>query len=459
MVIPQEYPNIRVKNIDVDLLENGSGHESAADLVMGEILDSDSRLFVVHRKAQRWVQTYEPVETSNTGESGWTFREGGVYLITGGLGRIGVAISEFLAEKYRASLVLVGRSRLPGRASWDSWVAGRTPEDPVCAKIRIIERIEKLGGHVLYVNANVSDVNAMRGVIEQAYQCYGTLHGVIHGAGIVGDDGYCEIKDSDHENCDAHFQAKAHGLLVLEEVLQDKPLDFCLLMSSLTSVLGGIGQAAYASSNIYMDSFVRRHNRTSPVPWLSVNWDVWRLQDQDAIASGLGTTLKELGMSAAEATEMMETALAVKTASQLVVSTGDLGARIDQWIKLESLNPKQSAAASSPDRSGFSQRPALQTHYDAPNDETEEHIARVWADALGINEVGINDNFSELGGHSLIAIRIVSELRKVFQIDLPVRALFEAPTVATLSSYVKQHLIAEIEALSEDEARLLVSGE
>src|SRR6185369_4654733 len=105
MVIPQEYPNIRVKNIDVDLLENGSGHESAADLVMGEILDSDSRLFVVHRKAQRWVQTYEPVETSNTGESGWTFREGGVYLITGGLGRIGVAISEFLAEKYRASLV------------------------------------------------------------------------------------------------------------------------------------------------------------------------------------------------------------------------------------------------------------------------------------------------------------------------------------------------------------------
>src|SRR6185503_18437564 len=116
------YPNIRVKGIDVDLLENGSGHESAADLVMGEILDSDSRLFVVHRKAQRWVQTYEPVEKSNIRKSGSSFREGGVYLITGGLGRIGIAISEYLAKKYRASLVLVGRSFLPNRKSWGSWI-------------------------------------------------------------------------------------------------------------------------------------------------------------------------------------------------------------------------------------------------------------------------------------------------------------------------------------------------
>ena len=91
-------------------------------------------------------------------------------------------------------------------------------------------------------------------------------------------------------------------MLVLEEVLDGKNLDFCLLLSSLTSVLGGIGQAAYASSNIYMDSFARRHNRTSPVPWLSVNWDVWRLHSHTAIDSGLGTTLKELGMNAEEAT-------------------------------------------------------------------------------------------------------------------------------------------------------------
>ena len=436
MVIRQEYPNIRVKSIDVDFAERANGHESAADLVLGEFLDSDSNPFVAYRHAQRWVQTYEPVVSGNTGRSPSSFREAGVYLITGGLGKIGVAISEYLAEKYRANLVLVGRSGLPGRESWDTWIGSHPTDDPVSARIGTIKRIEKLGGHVLYVNASVADLNAMRLVVEQAYQRFGTLHGVIHGAGIVGDEGYREIKDSCHDNCDGHFQAKAHGLLVLEDVLDGKPLDFCLLLSSLTSVLGGIGQAAYASSNIYMDLFARRHNRTSPVPWLSVNWDVWRLRDDSATDPGLGRTLQELGMSAGEAMEMMETVLPVRTASQLVVSTGDLGARINQWINLESLNTQGPATVTSATRSTLSQRPSLQTNYEAPRDETEQQIARILQDALGINEVGIHDSFAELGGHSLLAVRIVAELRKAFQIDLPVRALFDAPTVAELSRYI-----------------------
>jgi len=100
----------------------------------------------------------------------------------------------------------------------------------------------------------------------------------------------------------------------------------------------------------------------------------------------------------------------------------------------------------------------LPTHFDAPRDETEQQIARIWQNALGIDAIGINDNFSQLGGHSLIAIRIVAELRKAFQIDLPVRALFDAPTVAELSRYIQEHLIAEIDALTEEEARQLVSN-
>ena len=134
-----------------------------------------------------------------------------------------------------------------------------------------------------------------------------------------------------------------------------------------------------------------------------------------------------------------------------MVSTGDLGARIDQWIRLETATP--------PTRPAPSQRPSLHTIYDAPRDETEQQIAAIWQDALGIDAVGINDSFAELGGHSLLAIRIVAELRQAFQIDLPVRALFDAPTVAELSHYIKQHIIAEIDALTDEEARKLVSNQ
>jgi acyl transferase domain-containing protein len=420
MVIRQEYPNIRTKSIDVD-----SSEPRVADFVLGEFAQSDSDIFVAYRNGHRWVQTYEPVALDGIDERP-LFRERGVYLITGGLGKVGTAISEYLAQKYRARLVLVGRSQLPGTTS-------------------AIETLEELGAEVLYLNANVADLDAMRAVINRAYEHFGTLHGVIHGAGIVKDN-YREIKDTDAEYCAGHFQAKAHGARVLEDLLGGKPLDFCLLLSSLTSVLGGIGQAAYAASNIYLDSFARRHNRTSSVPWLSVNWDVWRVHE-DTADSGLGATLKELGMTVAEAMATMEKALKLKAASQLVVSTGDLGARIDQWIKLESLNPTAIAR----------QRAALPpTPHDPPRNETEQQVARIWQEALGIDTIGIHDHFAKLGGHSLLAIRIVSELRRAFQTDLTIKALFDAPTVAELSNYIKERLVAAIESLSDEEAQQLV---
>jgi hypothetical protein len=104
-----------------------------------------------------------------------------------------------------------------------------------------------------------------------------------------------------------------------------------------------------------MDAFARRHNRTSSVPWLSVNWDVWRLE-HTTMDSGRSTTLKELGMSAAEAMEMVERTVALKTAGQLVVSTGDLSARIDQWIKLESLSTQSTSTGTSPNHTALSKR-------------------------------------------------------------------------------------------------------
>ena len=273
MVIRQEYPNIRAKSIDLDLSGHASEHELAADLVLGECLDSDSSVFVAYRNAQRWVQTYEPVTLETPGHGRSSFREGGVYLITGGLGTIGIAISEYLAQNYKARLVLVGRSSVPAEIL-GHWIGSHPADDR--RRESTIERIQTLGAEVVYVNANVADVDGMRGAIEQAYQRFGTLHGVIHAAGIVSDNGLQEINDCHYENCERHFQAKAHGLLVLEDVLDGKTLDFCLLVSSLTSVLGGIGHAAYAASNVYMDSFARKHNRSHRVPWLSVNFDLWR---------------------------------------------------------------------------------------------------------------------------------------------------------------------------------------
>jgi len=124
-------------------------------------------------------------------------------------------------------------------------------------------------------------------------------------------------------------------------------------------------------------------------------------------------------------------------------------------------------ALPAPDQS----RPEMEEAFVAPGTPTEEVLARIWSDILGVERVGVHDNFFELGGHSLLAIQLVSRLRNALPVELPLRTLFEAPTVAGLASEIV-HLrvgelpqesldimLTEVEALSDDEASRLFKQE
>jgi phthiocerol/phenolphthiocerol synthesis type-I polyketide synthase E len=110
----------------------------------------------------------------------------------------------------------------------------------------------------------------------------------------------------------------------------------------------------------------------------------------------------------------------------------------DQPLLGEPGQPPETAA-------GRYARPTLRAPYVAPTTEAEQRIAQIWQDLLGIAEVGIHDNFFQLGGHSLSGTQLVSQLRAVFQVDVPLRSIFEAPTVAELGLLVEDLLIAELE--------------
>jgi acyl-coenzyme A synthetase/AMP-(fatty) acid ligase/acyl carrier protein len=94
----------------------------------------------------------------------------------------------------------------------------------------------------------------------------------------------------------------------------------------------------------------------------------------------------------------------------------------------------------------------------APETPTEELLAGIWRQLLGV-EVGIYDNFFDLGGHSLLAPQVISGVEETFQIELPLRVLFEAPTIAQMANAVERILLAQIEELSEEEVAGLVGGD
>ena len=111
-------------------------------------------------------------------------------------------------------------------------------------------------------------------------------------------------------------------------------------------------------------------------------------------------------------------------------------------------------------------RPGLQSDFVAPRNLVEKELADIWAGFLKVSAVGVHDNFFDLGGHSLLATQVVSRMRKEFQLDIPLRSLFESPTVAELAEKIEaansneaERFLNEIEALSEEDARQLLGQE
>ena len=161
-------------------------------------------------------------------------------------------------------------------------------------------------------------------------------------------------------------------------------------------------------------------------------------------------------MSAAEAMQAMSTALTARHAGQLIVSTGNLDARIRQWVKLESLRTGAPPAPAHASRS----RPTNGTgDPTSPDDEIEQLVSRAWQSVLGIDEIGVDESFLDLGGHSLLAMQIVARLRSLYHVDITLRDFFEAPTIARLSSFIREKMIQDIESLTDEEVRQFIANE
>jgi acyl transferase domain-containing protein/acyl carrier protein len=436
LVIPQEYSNIRCRSIDITLPESENGQtEKLIDQLIAEVLLASSDSIIAYRGQYRWTQTFEATRLDGVAEGPPLLRDKGVYLITGGLGSIGLVVAKYLADTVQAKLVLTGRSSLPAREEWQYWLETHDEQNSISYKIRKVQALEKLGAEVLVVCADVANLEQMRDAITQVYEQFGNIHGVIHAAGIVDAKTFNPIQEISRAACEQQFRPKVRGLLVLEKVLQGSALDFCLLTSSLSSVLGGLGFVAYSAANLFMDVFVHKQNQTNTAPWMTLNWDGWRHQEeieQNAITT---TNLAKLAMTPEEGVETFKRILSQDAFTQVVVSTGELQIRIDQWIKHESLQDIEPGPKV--ELSQLHSRPILTNDYVTPRGEIEEKIADIWQNLLGIEQVGIHDNFFELGGHSLLATQVISRLRETFQVELQLHQFFEVQTIAGLTELIE----------------------
>ena len=280
-VIPQEFPGYTCVNVDVELpdLQRRFGRKRAeeqrdrlVERLVDEACAATRNGVVALRGEDRFVQVFERSELEPRRGARTRLRDGGTYLITGGLGGIGLAIAEHLARTHKARLVLVGREKLPERDDWESWLASPTAPERTRRKLRKLLELEASGAEVLPAAADVADLKQMEEVVADARARFGPIHGVIHAAGILDDD---LIQLKTQAAIDEVLTPKIQGTLVLDSLLGNSDLDFMVLFSSTSSVLGAAGQVDYVAANSFLNAFAQsRAGRSRPYT-VAIHWGIW----------------------------------------------------------------------------------------------------------------------------------------------------------------------------------------
>jgi phthiocerol/phenolphthiocerol synthesis type-I polyketide synthase E len=423
IIIPQENSHFRFRCLDIGQADSSAPeYLTVVHHVIAEAVQASPEKFIALRGSQRWIQVYDRIKIEQQNRQIRNFRPGGVYLITGGLGDVGLLLAEHLARRLKPRLVLTARQVPPPREQWQRYLEKYGSQDTLSRRILAILKLEELGAEVVISNADASSDKDVRDLVDEVYERFGCLNGIIHAAGVTSGSslylGYAEI---DKAKSEEQFGPKVYGAYALRNALQDREFDFCVLFSSNAAVLGGLGYLTYTAANSFMDSFAAAIARNDP-RWISASWDPW---PRETKKFEFQTSIDQYAMTLGESIEAFDRVVTRYPSGRVIIATGDLSSRLNLWMK----------SSSEPTVSSHS-RPRLRSPYIAPTNDTERMIARIWESALGVTNIGIHDNFFDLGGHSLLAIRLMNQISEETQVSVPIAKLFENPTVAGLASLV-----------------------
>lgn len=460
-VIPQEYPNISCQCIDIALTncrDTKDGQEycdsNTVDKLLDELTSLSSETVVAYRDRHRWVQTFEPVCLESIVDEKVPLRKQGVYLFPGGLESIEVVLAEYLTKTFQAKLIFIEDSEFPEKDDFSQWLETHPQDDEVSCKIQRLLALEKLGAKVSLLRADTTNYEQMHQTLTS--ENVGQINGVISSSRIKREHIFASIPEIAEVDFESLLESQRSKVIVLEQVLQSLNIDFCITLSSLSSILGGFGLGLYSATNQFADTFINRHNQNNSLPWYIVNWDKLQLnanQEEIPIEQISGS---ELAITPIE-TEVFKRVFSLKEGTQIIISKVDINARGNYKFSLDSL--ENSKSTNQLDLSSRYSRPNLSNSYVAPTNELEKQITEIWQEVLGIAEIGIYDNFYELGGDSLIATQLVSRLRAKFPVDLPLRdLLLEAMIPTKQAEIIEQLMLEKIEELSEEEVAVFLNN-
>ncbi|MFF0209240.1 amino acid adenylation domain-containing protein [Streptomyces althioticus] len=433
--LAEECGWLRTRHLD---LPPGDGTDPLT-LLTAEAAAGADGADVAYRDGLRYERRLAPLPDSPTRAE--PPAHDGFTLLTGGLGGVGTEIAAHLL-------------RTPGTRLL---VLGRTPEDEAHALPRLRER-----GEVRYARADVTDEARVRAAVESATEAWGVpLTSVLHLAGTLVERPVGEL---DAPTWRRALEAKVRGAWILHRLTADHPVTSFVTFSSVNGFFGGALNAAYAAANAYLDALAG-YRRGLGLPAQSLAWSMWR---ERGMSRGYGLT----ALTEARGYRLLDVPAALRSFD--LARTLDephllIGAdRTAPWVRSHVVAPVRqtrrlaarvglqngtdlgalyravtgSARAAGLSDDGWTLRSAGTS---ARPDETEteddlrrleSRLAEVWCDVLGRDRVGLDDNFFDLGGNSLLLVTAQTAVNRAFGSDLSVVDLFAHPTVRDLARHL-----------------------
>ncbi len=274
-VAPREIPWLRTRAVDLDA--SAVDGEELARILSGELRDPQGGAVVAWRNGVRHEERFRRISVPDPVESeSLPISPEGVYLLTGGLGGLGLALARELAERGARNLILLSRSGLPPREHWPNWKEVQPTHDPVRIRIEGVEALEAMGCQVATPPVDVTDDAALVETLSPLLREMGPLRGVVHAAGVLDD---APILAKDRDQAHRVLAPKVAGTAALsravERISGTGAPDFVVLFSSRSSISGVPGQVDYTAANAFLDGWARSRSDASPRV-VSVEWDVWR---------------------------------------------------------------------------------------------------------------------------------------------------------------------------------------
>ncbi len=443
-IIPVEYPHLTCRCIDIRPREfTGDENDSSLRRLIADILMGDSDPFVAWRKEKRLIQQQIPMHLDEVSNQQLPFKTGGVYLVIGGFGGMGFSVSEFLAKTYKAKLVIIGRSPFPSKNEWKKRLNDTDEPEKTKQKIRSLLSFLEAGAEVSVYSADVTDSTAMRKIIKTTKEKYGLINGVIHAAGVIDFGGV--IQKRSRKITEQYMDCKVRGTLVLDSLLRDEPLDFMIMFSSLGNQLykRKFGQVSYNAANEFMDAFAGYKAAQSGIFSLAIEWDDWL--EGGMTRNAIDMDFPEAqnldyegmipgGLSNSEGVEVFRRAVGHGKPLNIICTRDLFGVLQEAEAKVNAtLNQGLEQVSASQPAAVLYQRPELGSAFASPQSNVEVSLCSIWQEFFGIQKVGIDDDFFELGGDSLKALTIVPKIKEALKCQLDLSDIMLYPTIRQLA--------------------------